>query len=514
MQETFSYKEIFNGYLQGLSELDKLEARVQAADETVFEEDSETIEQITDLLFQRLSQRLATEKTNRAKMLRNLNAGEYPFSNLIKDLRLKLIFRGLESGESLENVNQVLKNEGFRELFPKNLLEACIIYCLSKQKDLHFLESLYFSAESYVKTNEPVISGEITVNYLRSIIRENTDSIGEASNLTRAVTNRLRTDIAECDSEKEFLSLLQTDIAENISDVANLQRFYTALFLYYLTNVFIEEILRLNVAAASNSDIFCEIEALRINNGKKRNKIDTRDALETYLRKKAVSETNRGFFCRRLFSYVARSGSSYSTRELFEKTVADIFGPGRIVSSLLEKNDFYDLPINLEFVSGILYRDVAKIERDQGNNATRIRGCLLKKASFSRDAFLGLITLCSMYIRDVLPESVKNEKHKLWQDPEKRINRVLRNCHLGTLDPENHFTDALALCCLENSSSSFNVSELLFEIADGQEDVSGFEKDGIKINANQFWLANESSKSSFVLTQEFLEEMHRYISLR
>ncbi len=515
MENAIPYRDIFRGYLEGLKSLDLLETRVRENDPTVFdEEDSETVELVTQRLFEQLQSRLSSEKSSRAKMLRGVNSGSYVFSDSIKDLRLKLIFRGLEAGNTLEEVNRTLRAEGFRELFPKNLLEACIIFCLSNGKDLRFLETLYAEAERLVRAETREEASVITPGYLRSIIRENTEGLGEAVEMTRAITNRLRADIAECDSEADFLMLLQTDIAENISDVANLQRFYTALYLYYLTDVFIEEILQLNEAARTRGELFRQIDAVRVENGRLRNADDARDALEAFFLRERFYESNRGCFCRRLFTLLLRSGSTYTTAELFEKAVADLFGPGHVVSKLTQKAQFSDLPINIEFVAGILYRDVAKIERDQGNNATRIRNCLMKKASFSRDAFLGFISLCAMYIRDVMPDSIKNEKHRLWTKPEARLNRILQNCHLGTLDADNNFTDALALCCLESGASPANISELLFEIADGQEETQDFAASGVKVNAKQFWLANESSKSSFVLTQEFLTEMHRFLQNR
>ena len=475
-KENINVKEILENYMEAL------------------DSDDDPVVQLSDQ-YNIIRKEKVKKQTAYQRNLRIIHTvdGDYTLDSL-KNIRSRIIFRSLCEKIPLDETNKQLESINSRDLYPRNPLEACAIFCLSHNKSMEDFQRLY--SEITKLGYNPVQNSEkkITLRYLRKIIDENTTRQSGLVRLTNAATAELNCGLIKCRDEKEFLDYYKSDVKDCLSNIANLQLYYVSSFMYYLIRTIIGEILSLKRDMEEEGEIFRTVEKIRKIDGIKEKNVY---ALNLRLEESGLYNSKK-ITIQNLLRVIEESGLTNDTKTLMTMACNKLIGTEPEINKAQTEDDFADMEIKVNPVLNAVYSRVLEIkEQNYGNE---IRKFLRQESILQRNSFTGFLCLSSMYIHDVDETVIVNKNHQLWNEPEKKINKILNRCHYGRLDTGNNLTDALASICLSGKYNNEHIDEILFETLN----------DPFKMD--RFRIASESKKNSKELNDIFYSQVCDYLN--
>lgn len=424
-----------------------------------------------------INDRKKEEEKEIKKKINGIKYGEeYKISISASNKRAVVLFGALENGWDIAKTNEALRNCGLNDIYPCMPYESCIYYCLSKfpgENNIVRYSELKSKVDETlkditVKTPEAILTdGNITINSLKKDIESNSIEISTALFKRKTVTNTIMRGISSCESEGDFLKVIDSKIRANVTNINRVQRYYLCVFLNYCLCARVHEIVEVMNSYKDRNDCWKEFfSGLGEEEGFYGEMFGEKS--------RYYSNDKKYTFRYLLFDKAEEIRSDYGSLEEGMARDRALF-VNRVIRAALGKSffenvpsercgeytmdDFTDLNISMADISTLFYM------RTNENDARYLRNALSSLCTISRTSFLWFLLSCAVLLDSVeLPEDIKiviNEGHRIAKcAPEVRIeniNRILTECHMEKLNSEK-LVDEIVLHVMksENMPECYN----------------------------------------------------------
>ena len=389
--------------------------------------------------------------------------GELNKMNIGNDLnaswkRAMILFVALANGYSVDETNTYLEKAGMAKLYPRDLFDSCVIFSLKNNIGAKDFEDFYSEAKTHIVISEKPKFGSITINKLKNIIKESSES---ESSKTVHITDEIASLVMNCTNQEEFFDFVANELSPVLSETYQLQRRYVCLYVYYALMARAEEIytfiedlkkdgpLSKEILHALNSheEITCEDywhDFMNIINMKIRRKIEKLEEAEQGKSVYGYSFKEGEFDSNAVYEVLASSLSD--PLSLFKSTIStksenedDAKEKIEKLKQINSRESFYDAPISLELFWKFLYgstskehevKDDSTNKKRANNNGSKLKQLINGDIILSRSSFVFLLTSIAAYL-DNTTYKIKNTNHKLSIN---RINEILVNSHFAPLN--------------------------------------------------------------------------------
>lgn len=422
-----------------------------------------------DILFEQekyvtLLSELMKEHKREQKKIQKTITGDLNEHNIENNInaswkRAMILFSALINGYTVEETNTYLEKSGMAKLYPRDLFDSCVIYSLKNNINAKDFEDFYNEASSFIVKNEKSDVDEITINNLKKIIKETSES---GSSATVHVTDEIASMVMNCTGKEEFFRFVTNDLSPVLSETYQLQRRYVCLYLCYALMARAEEIYSFREDIKNNGTLTKEIlhalnsyeeiilddywyDYRNIINMKIRDKI-------TKLEEAKKNQTVRGY------NFGEGQYNINAVYEVLASSLSDPFSLFKSVISNSSKNEddikekiekykniesiecFYDASISPESFWKFLYGVTSKghevkenttnQKKRETNNGTKLKNFINGETILNRSSFILLLASITAYL-DKTTYKIKNPNHKLSIN---RINEILINSHFAPLN--------------------------------------------------------------------------------
>ncbi len=354
--------------------------------------------------------------------------------------RAIILFVALNENYDVNETNEHLKKAGMAQLYPRDLFDACIMFCLNNNIGASEFERFYKKAETYLPPKSNDIDHNITISMLKKIISDTTSSDTLA---TICLTDEIASFVMECTTEEEFFDFVQNDLSPIVSETYQLQRRYLSLYLYYLLRARSQEILGCINDFRNNGPIARRIT--RVLHGEINIPSNSLFSFETIINDMPEINDYEMGDCERVFNSALKS-----SRSLFSGENTDSY----TIDDFTEISDFDNVYISMENVAEFLLAGISEnyLKGSRLNNeGEALKDCINGKASLDRSSFVLLLSLIAIYL-DEINYHIGNPNHILTKE---RFDEILVKCHYTPLN-ENDYADLFSMMFFDSDGYSFN----------------------------------------------------------